>query len=76
MLFLQGTRDKLADLAFLRPICDRLQVHVKAELHIVDGADHGFHVPRKSGRTDEDVLEELSEVITHWSTGLARNPFF
>ncbi|KJS33635.1 MAG: alpha/beta hydrolase [Desulfatitalea sp. BRH_c12] len=76
LLFLQGTRDQLADLALLRPMCDRLQVHVKAELHVVDGADHGFHVPKKSGRTDEDVLEELSDVITHWSVGLERNPFF
>ncbi len=70
MLFLQGTRDKLADLALLPPMCDRLKEQGQAKLHIIDGADHGFHVPKKSGRTDEDVLEELGQVITDWASDL------
>ncbi len=70
MLFLQGTRDKLADLALLRPICDRLQLKAHARLHVIDGADHSFHVPKRSGRTDEDVLEELGGVVKDWANKL------
>jgi uncharacterized protein len=68
MLFLQGSRDRLADLTLLRPICDRLQVNGRARLHVIDGADHGFHVPKKSGRTDEDVLKELGETVSEWAS--------
>jgi predicted alpha/beta-hydrolase family hydrolase len=69
MLFLQGTRDQLADLTLLRPLCDRLQG--QARLHVIDGADHSFHVPKKSGRTDEDVLREMGEVAAGWASGLS-----
>ena len=48
MLFLQGTRDKLADLELLRPICARLAG--RATLHVVEGADHSFHMLKRSGR--------------------------
>ncbi len=54
MLFLQGTRDKLADLTLLKPICKKLKD--KAELHIIEGADHSFHVLKSSGKTDEQVI--------------------
>jgi len=64
MLFLQGTRDSLADLSLLKPVCSNLGS--RATLHIVEGADHSFHVPKKSGRTDEEVLEELAGVIAKW----------
>jgi predicted alpha/beta-hydrolase family hydrolase len=70
MLFLQGTRDKLADLALLRPICDRLQVQGQIKLHVIEGADHSFHVPKKSGRNDDDVLEELGKVVSDWASDL------
>ena len=66
LLFLQGTRDQLADLTLLRPLCDRLQG--QARLHVIDGADHSFHVPKKSGRTDEDVLSELGQVVADWAS--------
>ena len=69
MLFLQGTRDQLADLTLLRPLCDRLQG--QARLHVIEGADHSFHVPKKSGRTDEDVLREMGEVAADWASGLS-----
>lgn len=71
MLFLQGTRDSLADLTLLRPLCDRLEG--KARLHVIEGADHSFHVPKKSGRTDEDVLQELGKVVANWAFGLGAN---
>lgn len=68
MLFLQGTRDRLAGLDLIRQVTDGLGD--VATLHIVDGADHGFHVPKRSGRTDADVIEELAEVTAAWSDTL------
>jgi predicted alpha/beta-hydrolase family hydrolase len=64
MLFIQGTRDKLADLELLSPVIKKLGN--KAELHIINEADHSFHVPRSSGTTDENILEELSEKSRKW----------
>ncbi len=69
MLFLQGTRDDFADLTLLRPICDRLAP--RASLHTVEGADHSFHVLKRSGRTDGDVMRELVETLVHWLPGRA-----
>jgi hypothetical protein len=65
MLFLQGTRDALADLALLRPICEKLGA--RARLHVIEGADHGFHVPRRSGRSDAHVIEELADQIERFN---------
>jgi predicted alpha/beta-hydrolase family hydrolase len=59
MLFLNGTRDKLAALELLKPVCAGLDTPTR--LHVVDGADHGFGVLKRSGRTDDDVLDELAE---------------
>jgi predicted alpha/beta-hydrolase family hydrolase len=67
MLFLQGTRDDLADLSLLRPIVSRLP---RAELRVIDGADHSFHVLRRSGRTDTEVFAELATAITKWASAL------
>jgi len=64
MLFLQGTRDALADLSLLRPLLERLGS--RATLHVVEGADHSFHVPRRSGRTDEEALDELAGTAAGW----------
>lgn len=64
LLFLQGTRDALADLELLQPIVGRLGE--RASLAIVDGADHGFHVPKRSGRDDGDVREELAARTAGW----------
>ena len=68
MLFLQGERDQLADLELLRPICARLGE--RATLHVVPTADHGFHVLKRSGRSDEEVLAELARTVAAWSAGL------
>ncbi|MEM7410521.1 MAG: alpha/beta family hydrolase [Myxococcota bacterium] len=57
MLFLQGTRDKLADLDLFAPVFDELGA--RATPHIVEGADHSFQVLKRSGRTHEEVLDEL-----------------
>jgi predicted alpha/beta-hydrolase family hydrolase len=68
MLFLQGTRDKLADLGELRPVLKRLGD--RAALQLVDEGDHSFHVPKRSGRSDEDVFDELTAAVAHWSEDL------
>ena len=65
MLFLQGTRDSLADLSFLRPVCTKLG-H-RATLHVIDGADHSFHMLKRSGRSDADVLAELARTVAAWA---------
>ena len=65
MLFLQGTRDALADLQLLRPICAKLASRVT--LHIIEGADHSFHMLKSSGRTDEQVLQELAGTAASWA---------
>lgn len=64
MLFLQGDRDHLANLDLLRPVCER--TGKLATLHIIAGADHGFHVLKSSGRNDEDVLQELAQATANW----------
>jgi predicted alpha/beta-hydrolase family hydrolase len=70
MLFLQGTRDTLADLDLLRPIID--QLGARATLHVVDGADHGFGVLKRSGRTPADVMDELTRTMEEWAESLPR----
>jgi uncharacterized protein len=64
MLFLQGTRDALADLPLMQT-CAR-SLGARARLHEVQGADHSFHVLARSGRTDAQVLEELSSTSEGW----------
>jgi len=68
MLFLQGTRDELADLELLRPVCAKLGT--RATLHIVETADHSFHVLKSSGRSDAEVLRELAETTVSWAEGI------
>jgi uncharacterized protein len=69
MLFVQGTRDTLADLSLLRPICDKLRS--RATLHVIETADHSFHVLKSSGKTDAVVLRELAQTTAAWADKLA-----
>ncbi len=69
MLFLSGTRDKLAELDLLQPVCKGLGD--KATLHLLDTADHGFKVLKRSRRTDEDVFVEMARVVNEWTSKLA-----
>lgn len=64
MLFLQGARDELAHIDRLRPVVERLGPH--ATLQMFEHADHSFHVPARSGRTDSQVMDELLECIATW----------
>ena len=68
MLFLQGTRDAFASLDLLRPVCAKLGP--LATLHLIDSADHSFHVPKSSGKTDADVLRELAQTTATWANKL------
>ena len=65
LLFLQGSRDRLARPDLLEPVIRRLGD--RATLHLVEEADHSFHVPARSGRTDAEVLEELSRRTAEWA---------
>jgi uncharacterized protein len=64
MLFLQGTRDALADLSLLKPVVKGLGN--KATLHLAEGADHSFHVLKSSGRNDREVLVEILDAFASW----------
>ena len=64
MLFLQGTRDDLADLSLLRPLVERLGA--RARLEPFEDADHSFHVPARSGRSDADVRGAVLDALARW----------
>jgi predicted alpha/beta-hydrolase family hydrolase len=70
MLFLQGTRDTLADLASMTQVCTQLGTRVT--LHAVEGGDHSFKVLKRSGRTEHAVMDEVAVAIDHWTTNLLR----
>jgi hypothetical protein len=64
MLFLQGTRDALAELDLLKPVCKSLGV--RATLKLFADADHSFHVPARTGRKDPQVLGEMLDAFANW----------
>jgi predicted alpha/beta-hydrolase family hydrolase len=68
MLFLSGTRDELADLDLLQPVCKKLGKH--ATLHLLDTADHGFRTLKRSRTSEEDVFVEMARVVREWASGL------
>jgi predicted alpha/beta-hydrolase family hydrolase len=71
MLFLQGTRDAFARIDLITEVCQSLKP--RATLHVVKEADHSFGVLKRSGRTAEEVLEELAGTIAGWARALDRN---
>lgn len=64
MLFLQGSRDELAELSLLQPLVR--QLGGRATLKLIDDANHSFHVPARSGRNDRQVLDELVQLLDDW----------
>jgi predicted alpha/beta-hydrolase family hydrolase len=64
MLFLQGARDDLADLALLEPLVRKLGA--RATLKVFPDADHSFHVPARSGRKGADVMREVLDALADW----------
>ncbi len=70
MLFLQGTRDTLAELDQLEPLCRALGS--RATLKLFEDADHSFHVPARSGRKDADVRSEMLDTLAGWIDDVIR----
>jgi predicted alpha/beta-hydrolase family hydrolase len=68
MLFLSGTRDALAELELLQPVCKKLGK--RATLHLLDTADHGFRVLKRSRKKEEDVFVEMARVAREWAAGI------
>ncbi|HET6780552.1 MAG TPA: alpha/beta family hydrolase [bacterium] len=64
MLFMQGTRDQLADLEFLQPLIE--QFGARATLKVFANADHSFRVPARSGRKDAEVRVEMLDALADW----------
>ncbi len=70
MLFLQGTRDKLANLDLLKPIISKLGK--KAHLYILEGADHSFHMLKSSGRSDDEIIKETAGKVKVWAESIIK----
>jgi uncharacterized protein len=68
LLFLQGSRDSLAEVALIEPVVQRLGS--AARLHLVDGADHSFHVLARSGRNDREVMDEIVDAFANWARAI------
>ena len=68
MLFLSGTRDALAGLDLLQPVCKKLGN--RGTLHLLDTADHGFHTLKRSRKNQEDVFVEMARVVREWASRL------
>ncbi|UCH83852.1 MAG: alpha/beta hydrolase, partial [Candidatus Latescibacterota bacterium] len=64
MLFVQGTRDRLADVDMMTDLCRSLGK--RATLHIVDGGDHSFNVLKRSGRDQSEVMQEIADAVSSW----------
>ena len=64
MLFLQGTRDDFAKMELLKPLVKKLEP--RATLATFDDADHSFHVPARTGRTDEEVRAAMLDAMAAW----------
>ena len=69
MLFLSGTRDALAELDLLEPVCKKLKKN--ATLHLVDTADHGFKILKRKRQSEEPAVKELARVASTWISGIA-----
>jgi predicted alpha/beta-hydrolase family hydrolase len=68
MLFLQGTNDEFASSDLLKPVVRSLGK--RATVHWIEGANHSFHVPKSSGRTDADVMADLADAMAAWMEDL------
>jgi uncharacterized protein len=72
MLFLQGTRDTLAMLDQLEPVCAALGP--RATLKLFADADHSFHVPARTGRNDAQVLGDVLDALAAWTDEVLKAP--
>jgi len=69
MLFLQGTRDELAELSLLRNLAVKLGA--RASLKLFDDADHSFHVPARTGKKDPQIRAEMADAMAEWMVKVA-----
>src|SRR4029078_12587354 len=74
MLFLQGTRDALADIALMRKLAKALGK--RATLVAIEGGDHSFHVPARTGRNDAETRTELLDALAGWIEDVGQKPLF
>jgi hypothetical protein len=65
MLFLSGARDEMASLDLLQPVCKKLGK--RTTLHLLDTADHGFRILKRSRKSDEDVFVEMARILKEWA---------
>ena len=65
MLFLQGTRDEFAQLDLLQQVVKGLGD--RAKLHLIEEGDHSFKVPKRTGKTETDVMNELADTFLQWA---------
>jgi predicted alpha/beta-hydrolase family hydrolase len=72
VLCLNGTRDALCRRDLMQGAIDRLSR--LWTMHWLEGADHGFHVLKSSGRSDADVLDEIANAFSVWQSGLVMRP--
>jgi hypothetical protein len=72
MLFVQGSNDALAEPDLLAGVIARLGA--RATLHVIDAADHSFHVPARTGRKDPEVLAGVLGMVADWMAGIVRTP--
>jgi predicted alpha/beta-hydrolase family hydrolase len=72
MIFLQGSRDKLADLHVLEPLV--MKLGARATLKLLLHADHSFHVGARTGRKDADVRAEMLDELTGWIEKVLKSP--
>ncbi len=73
MLFLQGTRDALADTQLMQGLVQRLGS--RANLTLIEDADHSFRVPKRAGRTDAEVRSDMLDALTRWIETVVSNHF-
>lgn len=70
MLFLSGTRDALASLDLLQPVVK--QLGRKAKIHLLDTANHGYKILKRTRKSEEDIFSEMARVAKHWIDGKLR----
>jgi predicted alpha/beta-hydrolase family hydrolase len=70
-LFVQGTLDELSDFAFLKPVTKSLGK--RATVHLVDQAVHAFHVPARSGPSNDDIIAEIIDAFSIWTDCVLAN---
>lgn len=70
MLFIQGTRDPLAEFALIEKLCK--QLGARATLHVIEGGDHSFKVPKKLGGDANAVQQNISSTIASWVDGVVK----